>query len=274
MKKKNVAIAMLAPITAIALSASSSFAAGAPDFQHYGFSKVVAHAEVHANHAATLKYGDLVVDIPAGAFTSNVDFELLEGPLHQFAMNTPKGQSDVVDFAFKVIDAKNMDLIGRFKKPVVIKYTRSCINDKSIYWDVAPNGKLLSNPIKPIIKGHTLIHGNIGAPVGWLITTPTASMNAMSSNDMGSMSNMANMGPSTVIVKNGAFDPSTIHIAKGDTLKFVFDGMGTDHFVIKGVTVSPLVKVGGAWEYKFTKTGSFHVQLADMGNIGMNVIVK
>lgn len=255
----------------MALMGAPVFAAGVPDFQKAGFPEVVVHKLIDKGEAATLSYHGLKVEIPAGAFRTTVNFELLEGNLSSFSMMVPKGQKGLVDFAFQVVNEKTHALIGKFLKPVVIAYTNESISSKSEYWDVTDMGKLERNPVEPVIKGHTLWHANAGAPVGWLITTPDASTMMGKS---GSSSGMIPASGVRAVVSNGKFAPSILHISKGDSVTFVFDGMGTDHFIIKGVTESPLVKVGETWTYKFNKAGTYHVDMADMGYIAMTVVVK
>ena len=258
-KMQRFAATTVVSAATFAMTVGSVFAASAPDFQHLGFPKVAATTIIRTGHAATLKYGELVVHVPAGAFSSQVQFELLEGPVQQFAMRAPKGENALIDFAFKVTNTKTGTLIGKFKKPVVVSFTNPAITAHSEYWNVAPTGKLLANPLKPKIAGHTLTHGNLGAPVGWVITTP-AMMQASSAME--------------VVVKNGKFNPGIVHLQTGQRLQFLFDGMGTDHFVVRGVTTSPLVRMGQSWTYAFNKPGTYHVQMKDMSYVQMTVVVK
>ncbi|MHB1629366.1 MAG: cupredoxin domain-containing protein [Bacilli bacterium] len=258
-KMQKLAATAVVSAATFAMTAGSVFAASAPDFQHLGFPKVVAAATIRPGHAAALKYGKLVVHVPAGAFSSPVRFELLEGAVQQFAMRTPKGENALVDFAFKATNTKTGALIGKFAKPIIVSFTSPAITARSEYWNVAPDGKLLANPLKPKIAGHTLTHGNLGAPVGWIITTPAMAQAS---------------SPMEVVIKNGKFNPAIVHLQKGQRLKFLFDGMGTDHFVVRGVVTSPLVHAGQSWTYVFNKPGTYHVQMKDMGYIQMTVVVK
>jgi len=171
--KRVAAIAKAVALTALCIGGSSALAASAPDFTQFGFPTVIGQASVQANQASTLTVGDLSVSIPAGAFARNVTFELLQGPLSAFQMNAPAGQTPVVDFAFKVLDPQSHRIIGKFLKPVVVAYTNPAISQMSQYWDISTDGAYLPNPKPPIIVRHTLRHGNLGAPVGWLITVPS-----------------------------------------------------------------------------------------------------
>lgn len=261
-KMHRFATTALVSATTFAMAAGSVFAASPPNFQHLGFPKVVAETVVHPGHAATLAYHGLTVHVPAGAFSAQVQFDLLEGPLQSFAMAAPKGETALVDFAFKVTNSKTGKLIGKFGKPVVVSFMNGAISAQSEYWNVSPAGKFLANPLKPKIAGHTLTHGNLGAPVGWVITTPAMKQESHLSNTM------------EVIIKNGKFNPGIVHLRTGEHVKFVFDGMGTDHFVIRGVLTSPLVHAGQSWTHTFVKPGTYHVQMKDMPNIQMTVVVK
>ena len=77
-----------------------------------------------------------------------------------------------------------------------------------------------------------------------------------------------------VTVKNGAFSNTSLTIKAGTPVKFVFDGMGKDRFVIVGGAKSPTVSPGQSWTYVFRTPGSFTVEMNAMTYIKMQVSVK
>lgn len=84
--------------------------------------------------------------------------------------------------------------------------------------------------------------------------------------------------PVKVILSNGAFQPKTLDVAVGTSVTFEFDGMGTDHFLLKtpmGSSVqSPMLAVGQSWTYKFTAAGTYHIMPEIMQYIVGTVVVK
>ena len=81
-------------------------------------------------------------------------------------------------------------------------------------------------------------------------------------------------GAPVVTVKNGAFSNKTLTVKSGTAVKFVFDGMGKDQFVIVGGAKSPTVSPGQSWTYVFRTPGSFTVEMKAMTYIKMQVSVK
>ncbi len=153
-----------------------AFASTIPDFMKLGFPNIVASTTVQAGQSATLQYGGLTVNIPQGAFSQTVKFELLEGQLSNFVSSVPTGQTPVVDFAFKVVNVLTNQLVAKFNKPVVVSYSGHDVSVNSKYWNITPSGNYASNPIAPVISGSTLKHGNAAAAVGWVITAPATSV--------------------------------------------------------------------------------------------------
>lgn len=81
-------------------------------------------------------------------------------------------------------------------------------------------------------------------------------------------------GAPVVTVKNGAFSSKSLTVKTGTAVKFVFDGMGKDRFVIVGGAKSPTVSPGQSWTYVFRHPGSFTVEMNAMTYIKMKVSVK
>ncbi|WP_053960738.1 cupredoxin domain-containing protein [Sulfobacillus thermosulfidooxidans] len=93
--------------------------------------------------------------------------------------------------------------------------------------------------------------------------TQSSSSQAMSSSSpMTSSSSAAKSGQ--VVLSNGHFHPAHIQIAKGQTLTFVFDGMGQDHLDLLNqghlVARSPDLNQGGKWQYTFKTSGTYTIE--------------
>lgn len=97
---------------------------------------------------------------------------------------------------------------------------------------------------------------------------------AMSSPAPASGGAASHSGAPVVTVKNGAFSSKVLTVKSGTAVKFVFDGMGKDRFVIVGGAKSPTVSPGQSWTYVFRTPGSFTVEMNAMTYIKMQVSVK
>lgn len=167
----------VAPALALALSLvvlQIASAAGVPDFAQYGFPRVVASADLQPGQAATVDGGQVKAVIPANAFTHPVKFELLEGDNSTFQSAAPSGQTVIANFAFRVTDQTTGSRLGKFNAPVVAVITDPRINGQSQYLDTTATNpiRIEKNPFPAKISGDVLKHGNIGDPVGWVVTSP------------------------------------------------------------------------------------------------------
>jgi hypothetical protein len=167
--------AVVTACTVVAGGSVTTFAAVIPDFTHYGFPTVVTTAKIPANASSTttLQANGASFVIPAHFSTDPVTFEVLEGPLANFSANAPAGQTPIYDFAFKVVDNKTGQLVGQFQQPVMFTYTNSEVDAKSMYFNLSTTGTYANNPKTLSIQGHTLSHKIAGAPVGWVVTSPS-----------------------------------------------------------------------------------------------------
>lgn len=168
---KRFTISALMVVMFLSLLATSAFAA-APDFQKFGFATVVAEKTIDPAEATYITYGNVKIDIPKGAFKNPVKFQVLEGPIADFQIKAPKEETVLMDFAFKVTDTTNNELIGKFEKPVIFSYTNDKITNESKYYDTLQDGTFSLNKVPAKIEGSTLSHPIAGAPVGWAITSP------------------------------------------------------------------------------------------------------
>jgi hypothetical protein len=162
--------------TAALLMGASAMAAAAtvPDFTQHGFAQVVAQKSIQPGQAATLTAGDITVQVPAGAFATPVQFDLLEGSNAAWQAKAPAGQTVIANFAFKVVNPANGQLVGTFQKPVLFTLTNPKVGPASVYYNVTPTGAFVKNPIPAKIVGDQLSHPIAAALVGWAVTSPAA----------------------------------------------------------------------------------------------------
>ena len=159
-------------VTVFMMMFASLASAAAPDYQKLGFPTVVAEQTIEPDQAATIAYGTVKIDVPAGTFSNPVKFQVVEGPLADFQAKAPLNETVLMDFAFRVTDAKTNELVGSFQKPVVFHYTDAKINTNSKYYDTLPDGTFVLNKVPAKIEGNTLSHPIKGAGVGWAVTSP------------------------------------------------------------------------------------------------------
>ena len=178
---------------AVTLTAVPAYAASAPDFTTFGYPNVLTSMAIPAGQAATLTSGDITINVPAGAFANPVTFDLLGGSNASFQALVPSNKTVVDNFAFRVTDTTTNEIIGKFNAPVVAVITNSKINNKSQYLNTTNSSPLHvgDNPVAPLITGHTLKHGNGGAPVGWIVTSPVVAAAATSNQPTAHKSNSA-----------------------------------------------------------------------------------
>ena len=174
MEKRQKWLAAGAAVAATTVMGTTSAFAASIDFTQFGFPTVAAKVSIPAGQAATLTAGGAKVTIPAGTFTDPVEFELLQGTLSSFAGKAPSGATPIYDFAFKVTDTKTNSIVMAFQKPVLFSYTNSAVNSKSVYYNISTTGAFTANPVPATISGDTLTHAIKGAPVGWVVTSPSA----------------------------------------------------------------------------------------------------
>ncbi|MEH7334337.1 hypothetical protein V7161_16960 [Neobacillus drentensis] len=175
MKIRFTLVTVLSLISML-LFGAVAFAAGVPDFTQLGFPKIVAEKKIEAGEAAKISHSGIKIDIPGGAFPNDVKFQVLEGDNNNFQANAPTGQTVIMNFAFRVIDSKTNEIIGKFNKPVMFSFKDKDVNQWSIYNNVTTDGAIAPNQVPAVIEGRTLTHGIGGAPVGWVITSPSNSI--------------------------------------------------------------------------------------------------
>lgn len=161
------------------------FAASPPDFTTLGFQEILASTTVSPTQAATLTADGLTVNIPAGAFTTPVKFELIAEHKAALQSKLTPGVTVLQDFGFKVVDLATNQIIATFAKPVMISYTSTMVGTSTLYDNVNTNGTLVVNPIPAKIQGHTLSHPIAGSGVAWAILNVTNSTQAPDFSKLG-----------------------------------------------------------------------------------------
>ncbi len=148
----------------------------APDLGNFGYTKVIASAQLQPGQAATVDGVQIRADVPANAFTGPVLFEILQGDNSTFQPFAPPGQTVATNFAFRVTSLETGQLVGEFAAPVTAVVNDPSINQQSGYFNVMPTDpiQVQENPVPPTISGNVLTHPNKGAPVGWVILNPAS----------------------------------------------------------------------------------------------------
>ncbi|MEH7377770.1 MULTISPECIES: hypothetical protein [Bacillaceae] len=174
--KKRLKVLLGMSIMSMFLFGAVAFAA--TDFTLLGFSKVVAERKIEAGAAAKLSHSGIKIQIPEGAFTHDVTFQVLEGDNSKFQKVAPSGETVIMNFAFRVIDLETGQIIDRFNnKQLTFSFKDKDINKGSIYYNFKGDGTIANNNAQSVIDGRTLTHPVGAAPVGWFITSPTESIN-------------------------------------------------------------------------------------------------
>lgn len=107
-------------------------------------------------------------------------------------------------------------------------------------------------------------------------STPMTSSAPMSSS--ASAQSVSSTSTPQVVLANGQFQPATVTVSPGQSVTFVFNGMGSDYIdLISGghlVAHSPLLNKGGTWTYAFEASGTYTVEPQTMTYIHGTVTVK
>ena len=154
-----------------ATSPTPNYPAG---FTAFGYPDVKASINFTPGHDATLTHGSITIQIPGAAYDKPLVFQLLEGQTGYWQKLAPQGQTVISAFAFRSVDPATNELVQKYTAPVLVVLDDPQVTDKSIYWNTLPSDppKVVANPVPATIQGHILKHGNLGSPVGWIVTTP------------------------------------------------------------------------------------------------------
>ncbi|WP_455382263.1 hypothetical protein, partial [Salinispira pacifica] len=93
-------------------------------------------------------------------------------------------QKVVANFAYRVINENNGNLIKKFNKPVTYTVHDPMITSDSVYWATTAKStpKIIKANSATKINNHTLSHPQPVAVVGWIITTPKSDLSNSNSN--------------------------------------------------------------------------------------------
>jgi hypothetical protein len=155
-----------------------AIAFAATDFTQMGFPKVVAEKQIKVGEAGRISHSGIKIQIPEGTFKKDVKFQILEGENDTFQAKAPAGETVIMNFALRVIDLETNQLmdINKFDKAITFSFKDKNVNSGSIYYNVKPDGTIANNNTASVIDDRTLTHPVAGAPVGWMITSPTNSI--------------------------------------------------------------------------------------------------
>lgn len=140
-----------------------------------GFRHTIAQLVIQPNQAAAVTIGTTHVFIPAGALGPHPAlFKVLMGNDRMFQHAAPRGQTVIANFALDVTDVVTGHPILKFMRPITYRLTQRGVSVYSVYWNAAPTSpaRLVKNPVPATISGDTLTHEIIGAPWGWVVTSP------------------------------------------------------------------------------------------------------
>lgn len=142
------------------------------DWSKYVFPRVIASRNIDPAKAQVIRTGPYTINIPAGAFTSAVRFEVLSGRPETFAAKAPKGEVPLLAFAFRVTDSKTGKHVARFAKLAAFTATHNKIARDSKYYNIWLDGSYRINPTGLRVKPGELRHPMAVAAEGRVITVP------------------------------------------------------------------------------------------------------
>ena len=167
---------------------------GGVDWTTQGFDQVVASAAVVPTAPAKLTYGDLVVTVPAGAFSQPVTFQVLQQPLGALQAKAPAGDTVLTDVAFRALAGATV--ISKYNKPILLAYTNPAIGAGTQYDNISTAGAFARNPIAPTVRGTTLTHPIAGSPVAWaVVDVPAAAASGAAPPATGAILPKTGAGP-------------------------------------------------------------------------------
>jgi hypothetical protein len=145
------------------------------DIAGFGFTTGIAAKEIAAGQAAQVSNHNLKVDIPQGAFSSTITFEILQGQNSYFQSETPTGRIIITNFAFRIRNHTTNKLIADFKRPVLVTVILPDDATDVEVWKVELTHppRIVSNKGKSEIGDKTLMLQADSATTGWIITSST-----------------------------------------------------------------------------------------------------
>lgn len=151
----------------------STTAVTTPDWSTKGFSIVVASMDLTPGQASTVTAGPYTFQVPVGAFTVPVKFEVLSQTPASWSGKVPGGMKPVLTFALKVTNRNTGQLIGTFDNKIMMIARDPALTAQSMYYNISPNGAVTANTLGLKAKAGELDHPLTGAIFAWVLTTPT-----------------------------------------------------------------------------------------------------
>lgn len=174
---KKVVLFFAIPLTLSACSAASpaaSFGSGGsastvspaakirPGLGLSGFSHITDSVSIPANTATTFKDGNITVTIPANAISKEVVFQVLQSKNSYWQKKVSNKEKVISNFAFRIIDPRNKELIYTLGAPLTVSVTSPAIVPGARYLSVIPSTppKIAHNSIPSSInlKQHSLTY--------------------------------------------------------------------------------------------------------------------
>ncbi len=154
-------------------STTATTAAATPDWSMKGFSTVVGSMDLTQGQASTVTAGPYTFQVPVGAFTVPVKFEVLSQNPAIWSGKVPTGVKPVLAFALKVTNRNTGQLIGTFDNKIMMIATDPALTAQSMYYNISPGGAVTANTLGLQAKAGGLDHPITGAIFAWVLTTPT-----------------------------------------------------------------------------------------------------
>ena len=158
--------------TAQTTTTAATTAAAVSDWSTMGFSTVLGSMNLSPGQASTVTAGPYTFQVPAGAFTVPVRFEVLSQSPGAWTAKVPSGMKPVLAFALKVTNQNTGQLIGSFDKIVPMTVKDPGLTAQSMYYNISASQAVTANTVGLQAKAGALDHPLTGALYAWVITSP------------------------------------------------------------------------------------------------------
>ncbi len=158
--------------TTVAPTTPATTTAKTPDWSMMGFSTLVGSMDLSPGQASTVTAGPYTFQVPVGAFTVPVKFEVLSQNPGICTGKVPAGMKPVLAFALKVTNESTGQLIGSFDRPVTMMARDPALTAQSMYYNISANGTVTPNPAGLQAKAGELDHPVTSAVFAWVMTSP------------------------------------------------------------------------------------------------------
>jgi predicted lipoprotein with Yx(FWY)xxD motif len=163
----------------------TNMSAAVTDWTQHGFPDIIASQKITPGKETLLNVGPYTLQIPGNAFSNPVTLQVYAGNPAKWKSKVPNGETPVLAFALGALDSQGQ-LIAKFNGKIELTAKDPAIVKGSKYYNVSSAGVLAANPTGMVVEPGVLVHP-IGADgVGWLITSPTATLAPSSSSSSSS----------------------------------------------------------------------------------------